>query len=124
MFDSIRSWLSKHRKAVFVTATILAISGTVAVVLINRKKVEIPVEKLAEQLVPKMDKLAESIAQIVEVKADGVTKTFQRGSFIRQLPEGWKASQAKIAEASALNIDLKPGETLVKACEVTMRVAA
>lgn len=124
MFDSIRSWLSKHRKAVFVTATILAVTGAVAVILIKGKKIEIPVEKLAKHLVPEMDKPAETIAQMVEVKVDGVTKTFPRESFIRRLHEGWKASPAKVAEAQALNIDLKPGETLVKACEVTMRVTA
>lgn len=50
MFESIKSWLRKHRKAVLVTATVLAITGTVAVLLIKGKKVEIPVENPGKYL--------------------------------------------------------------------------
>lgn len=124
MFGAVRAWFSKHRKAVLVTATILAVTGTVAVVLIKGKKVEIPVKELAERIVPDVTETAEDVAQNVTVNINGEMKTFTRDSFIRKLPEGWKASPEKIAEAKSLDIDLKPGETLVNACIVTMRKAA
>ena len=124
MFKALRTWFTRHRQAVLVSATVLAITGTVAVLLIKGKKVEIPIEKLAKKIVPDDLKQAELIAQTVSVEIDGVVKTFPRKAFIRQLHEGWKPSPAKIAEAEMLNIELKPGETLVKPCTVTMRIAA
>ena len=124
MFESIKSWLRKHRKAVLVTATVLAITGTVAVLLIKGKKVEIPVEQLAEKIVPDVPKLDENTMETISVIVDGEVKTFPRKSFIRQLHEGWKASPAKLAQAEELNIDLKPGETIVDKYMVTLRIAA
>lgn len=40
MFEKAKKWLSKHRKGVIITASVLAITGTVAILLINGKKSE------------------------------------------------------------------------------------
>lgn len=122
--DSIRVWFRKHRRAVIVTGTILAVIGMVAIIVINGKKVKIPVAELAEEIVPEAPKVAEATAKTAAGNAGEVMKTFPRNSFIRHLPDGWKASAAKLAQANELGIDLNPGETLVDACMVNMKVAA
>ena len=43
MFKRIKTWFLKHRKGVLITATILAITGTIVILLINGKKVKMPV---------------------------------------------------------------------------------
>lgn len=141
MFEKVKDWFRRHRKAVVITATVLAITGTVAILLINGKKVKMPVKELAEKLVPEVPKAANPVenvvnvvkqaapevanaAETVTVEVDGVMKTFPRSEFIRQLHEGWHASAAKMAQAAEMGIDLKPGETIVNACTVTMKTAA
>ena len=128
MFEKAKAWFGKHRKAVIVTATILAITGTVAIVLIKGKKVKIPVKELAEKIVPEASKAVkpttEAVAETVSVEVDGVMKTFPRSEFIRHLHEGWHASAAKTAQAAEMGINLKHGETIVNACTVTMKMAA
>ena len=141
MFKRIKTWFLKHRKGVLITATILAITGTIVILLINGKKVKMPVKELAEKLVPETPKAlkpvekamniveqvtpeAVKVAETVTVEVDGVLKTFPRSEFIRQLHEGWHASAAKIAQAAEMGINLKPGETIVNACTVTMKAAA
>lgn len=140
MFEGIKGWFRKHRKGVLITATVLAITGIVAILLINGKKVKIPVKELADKLVPEAPKAlkpVENAANVVKqitpevpkavetvtVEVDGVLKTFPRSEFIRQLHEGWHASAAKMAQAAEMGIDLKPGETIVNACTVTMQAA-
>ena len=100
-----------------------------------------PVEELAKKIVPEAAKAvkpvenvvnvvkqaapeAVKVAETVTVEVDGVMKTFPRSEFIRQLHEGWHASAAKIAQAVEMGIELKPGETIVNACTVTMKTAA
>lgn len=141
MFEKVKAWFHKHRKAVVITATILAITGTVAILLINGKKVKMPVKELAEKLVPEVPKAAKPVENVVNVvkqaapevakatetvtvEVDGVMKTFPRAEFIRHLHEGWQASAGKLAQAAEMGIDLKPGETIVNACMVNMKVAA
>ena len=141
MFERVKAWFRKHRKGVLITATILAITGTVAILLINGKKVKMPVKELAEKIVPEAPKAvkpvesavnvvkqaapeAAKVAETVTVEVDGVLKTFPRSEFIRQLHEGWHASAEKIAQAAEMGIELKPGETIVNACTVTMKTAA
>ena len=133
MLERVKVWFRKHSKAVLITATILAVTGAFAVLLIDGKIVKIPVKELAEKLVPEVpqksseslakaaDKLAPKVAETVAVEVNGTLKSFPRAEFIRQLHEGWSASAAKTAQAAAKGIDLKPGETFVNACTVTMR---
>ena len=106
----------------------------------RRKKAKIPVKELADKLVPEAPKAlkpVENAANVVKqitpevpkavetvtVEVDGVLKTFTRSEFIKQLHEGWHASAAKMAQATEMGIDLKPGETIVNACTVTIRAA-
>ncbi len=140
MFEKAKKWLSKHRKEVIITASVLAITGTVAILLINGKKVKMPVKELAEKIVPEVPQASGSVdvaleaamdvapqlsqaAETVTIKIDGVYKVFPRTEFIRQLHEGWQASPEKLAQAAAMGIDLKQGETIVNACMVKMRAA-
>lgn len=124
MPNPITSWFSKHRETVLVTATALTITGTVAFLIIKGKKVEIPVNKLAESFMSSAPTVPETVGQAITIETSDIIKSFQRKEFIRHLPEGWKASPAKIAEALAKNIVLKDSETLVNACTVTLRTAA
>lgn len=136
MFESIKAWARRHRRGI-ITCVIVTVVGTVAILIINGKKVTIPVKELADKIVPDIPKAAKpietavetvkevvpQIAETVTVDVDGVLKTFPRAEFIRQLHEGWHASAEKLAQATAMGIDLKPGETIVNACMVTMRAA-
>lgn len=140
MFEKFKAWVKKHRKGVIITATILSLTGTVAILLINGKKVKMPVKKLAEKLVPEGLKAskptaafatatkeavqeAAKVAETVTLEVDGVEKTFLRTEFFRLLHEGWHTSAAKLAQAAEMGIDLKSGETIVNACNVTIRIA-
>ena len=120
MAERIKKWFKEHKKAVFVTVTILSVVGTVAVILIDGKKVKIPLEDLEKCIVPEpsVDLLPN---QTVRLDLDCVEKTFERRGGVRNLPEGWKASLAKLAEAEEKNIELKPGQTLVNSSTVTIR---
>ena len=137
MFESIKAWARRHKRGIIITCVIVSVVGTVAVLIINGKKVTIPVKELADKIVPEIPKTAKpietavetvkevapQIAETVTVDVNGVLKTFPRAEFIRQLHEGWHASAEKRAQAAAMGIDLKPGETIVNACMVTKRAA-
>lgn len=123
MFASLKAWAKKHRKGIFITISVLAIAGGVVILAINGKKVKVPIAKLAEDILPKVSpELAKGAADIV-VEVDGVMKTFPRSEFIRTLHEGWQASATKVAQAAEMGISLNPGETIVNACMVSMKVA-
>lgn len=120
MLKRIKQWCKKHKKAVFVTVTILSIVGTVAVILIDGKKVKIPLEDLANSIVPEPSTdLVPN--QSVKLDLECVETTFERRGGIRNLHGGRKASLAKIAGAKERNIELKPGQTWVVDCTVTRR---
>lgn len=127
MFEKVKAWFRRHRKGVLITAIIVAITGTVAILIINGKKVKMPVKELAEKIVPDIPKAVpaatKAVEETVSVNIDGVVKTFPRSEFIRQLHEGWHASAEKIAQAAEMGIELKPGETIVNACTVKMKAS-
>jgi hypothetical protein len=139
MFERFKAWVHKQRKGLVITGVIVGIVGTVAIVLINSRKVKIPVDEFATRIVPDVAKptspkvltnitqdvipTAVEVAETVTVEEDGVLKTFPRAEFIRKLHDGWNASAPKLAQAAEMGIDLKPGETIVNACTVTMKVA-
>ena len=118
MFESLKRWTRKHKKGLLIGAGILALAGCV-VVAINGKKVEIPLSELSPEVPQTLTKVSEAISP----PKSAVTKIFPRSSFIRLLPEGWRASANKLEQAEMLGILLNPGETLVDDCMVTMRVA-
>ncbi len=138
MFESIVAWFKSHKKEV-VIATVTAIVGTVAYLTINGQTVKMPTNELGKRLIPesphtnsptiippssstKSIPLNEALnPETITVNIDGEIKTINRISFIRQLHEGWSASDAKKIQAEQLGIDLKPGETFVNPCVVRIK---
>lgn len=127
MLDKVKNWVNKHRKGIVVTVSIIGIVGSTVVLILNGKKVKMPVAEVAAKMIPESlnvpVEVNEGIATVT-IDVDGVKKTFLRTEFIRQLHEGWNASQAKIAQAAELGIPLNPGETFVNACTVNMKIPA
>lgn len=137
MFDSIKAWARRHKKSITIICVIVSVVGAVAVLVINGRKVTIPVKELADKVVPDIpravkpieasmgtfNEVAPQIDETVTVDVDGLLKTFPRAEFIRHLHEGWHASAEKLAQATAMGINLKPGETLVDACMVKRHAA-
>lgn len=134
--EKTKTWLRTHRKAVFITATVIAITGTFVILIINGKRVKIPIKELAERIVQEVPSISNHTSKIVKatgqvvpeitrdtvvLEVNGVMKSFPRSEFIRHLHDGWHASSAKIAEAAKKGIKLKPGETFVNACTVTLK---
>ena len=141
MFEKIKAWLPGHRKGVLVTATIVAVTGTVAILLINGSIVKMPIKELAKRLVPEYRKFkpfkraikilrklikraapdAETADETVTVEVDGIRKAFNKSEFLKHLREGWHA--AKAARAADMGIELKPGEAITNSCNVKIRAS-
>ncbi len=115
----MKEWARKHKKAI-AAITIVAVLAGAVILIINGKRVKVPVDKLANTIAPALPE-AENVIQL---NVNGVIKTFPRTEFIRHLHPGWHASPEKIAEAARLGIKLNPGETFVNACTVAMHTAA
>lgn len=127
MFNKVKIWVKKHRKGIIVTASVIVIVGSTVFLILNGKKVKMPVAEVAAKMIPESLNVPADVTEgisMVTIDVDGVTKTFLRTEFIRQLPEGQNASQAKIVQAAELGIPLNPGETLVNACTVNMKMSA
>lgn len=134
MFERLKKWLKKNKKAVAATAVILAVTGTVVTIAVSGKKVDISIDELGKRIIPENNPMNKEVFgavqeaanqqiqnELIPLEVDGITKVFPRSEFIRRLPEGWQASEEKIAEAVERGIPLQPGETLVKPCMVTMK---
>ena len=115
----VKEWAQNHKKAIMAVTVVAVIAGAV-VLIINGKRVRVPVEKLMKAAIPNIPE-AENIVQI---DIDGVVHTFQRSEFIRNLHPGWHASPEAIIEAAKRGITLNPGETFVRACMVSMKKGA
>ena len=126
MFESIKAWARKHKKGIIITCSLVAVVGTAVVLIINGKKVTIPVEELVEDVLAETPKtpLLPPVTETAEVIENAVVTTFPRSEFIRQLPAGQHASLAKIAQAAEMGIELKPGETIVNETIVHLTRAA
>ena len=138
MFDDIRAWFKSHKKEVLI-ATITAIVGTVVYLTINGQTVKMPISELGKRLIPESphtkkpsnlppSSSTKSISlnevlnpETITVNIDGEIRTINRSRFIRQLHEGWSASDAKKIQAEQLGVDLKPGETIVNPCVVKIK---
>lgn len=140
MYDLIKTWARKHKKGIIITCSIVAVAGPVAILIVNGKKVTIPVQKLTDKIIPEVPTNAKPIETAVETikevtprisqteetgvgEVAGVLKIFPRTGGIRQLHAGQHASAKKLAQATAMGIDLGPGETIVNACMVRKRAA-
>lgn len=138
MFEKVKKWIRKHQEEVIITASVLALTGTVVALISNRNKVATPIKKFAERIVPDASKAANHnsnvletaknvtplLAQVDDVVTDNdVINTFPRSGYIRHLHEGHLASPKKLAQAIDMGIDLKPGYTIVDPCRVKQRAA-
>ena len=140
LLERIKKWFRQHKKAVVITATIVAITGAVVTLIVNGEKVTMTIDELTKKLLPeasKRTKPSEAISasipkpmtkadlpsELVSVPIDGEVKIINRSEFIRHLHEGWNASEAKIAEAAQKGIDLQPGETIVNGCTVKLKAS-
>ena len=141
MFEKVRGWVKEHRKGIIIGGSIGVGIGVCVYLVVKGKNVDVPINEIADSLVSKklsLSKSANAVADVVaapisdaantiemvDVVENGVVKSFPRADFIRKLHEGWHASPAKIAQALAMNIDLRPGETIVDACTVTKKIIA
>ena len=122
MFEGSTAWIRKHRKRI-ITTSVIGFIGGVAVLIINGKNVKIPLAEVAMEIIAEVPAPLSEVAEDITIVVDGVTKTFPRSPFLRQLYPGWQASPQKIAQAAEMGISLNPGETLVNACNVTIRAA-
>jgi hypothetical protein len=136
MFERLKKWLKKNKKVVVATAVILAVTGTVVTIVVSGKKVNIPINELGKRIIPEKKNIPMNTAisgtaqevvnqqlqdEMVSIEVEGITKVFPRSEFIRQLHEGWNASEKKLLEAAERGITLQPGETIVNPCMVTMK---
>lgn len=135
MFERLKKWLRKNKKVVAATAVILAVTGTVVTIVVSGKKVNIPIDELGKRIIPEKNNPVNTVVsgaaqevvnqqiqdEMVSLEVDGITKVFPRSEFIRQLHEGWNASEKKLLEAAERGITLQLGETIVNPCMVTMK---
>lgn len=123
MFEQAKAWVQRNQKEILIAVGIVAIIGGVAILIIKGKRVKLPLSEVGEKLILETPSNLAKNAADVTIEIDGVLKTFPRSEFIRQLHEGWQASAAKMAQAAKMGIDIKPGETIVNACTVTMKAS-
>ena len=123
MFGTVKKWVKEHYKGIAITVGIVAVVGGVAILLINGKKVKVPIAEMAGEFLPEAPAALVKEASEIAIQTNEGIMTFPRSEFIRHLHEGWRASEAKIKQAAELGINLLPGETFVNPCMVTRRVA-
>ena len=111
--DNSRSWFSRHKKLVIIGGTVIAVSAAVAAYLLLKPgnatvklpempKPELPLPDVSAIENKTVDTLDSIIQKVVDVE-----------SYLRNLPEGQKASPAKVAEAIKMGINLPEGKTIV-----------
>ena len=111
--DNSRSWFSRHKKLVIIGGTVIAVSAAVAAYLLLKPgnatvklpeipKPELPLTDVSAIENKTVDTLDSIIQKVVDVE-----------SYLRNLPEGQKASPAKVAEAIKMGINLTEGKTIV-----------
>lgn len=129
-------WVKAHNKELIVAGISVAALIGIILCIKNRDSIEALRKSLSSAIEksptkgPKasqmtIEKIAQSSVAVTgvikptEIPVTNATRTF-RNSFevsdhIRNLPEGWRASAEKIAEAKAMGIILQLGQTLVDA---------
>lgn len=124
--DSIKAWARKHKKGIIITCSLVAVVGTAVILIVNGKKVTLPIEEIVEDVLAEAPKtpLPPLTAETTSVIENSIVTTFPRSEFIRQLPAGQHASLAKLAQAAEMGIELKPGETIVNETIVHLTHAA
>ena len=115
--DTNRSWFSRHKKIVIIGGMFIAVSAAVAAYLLLKpgsatiKIPEIPKPTRTPDL-PLPDVSAVE-NKAVDTLDSIIQKAIDVERYLRNLPEGQKASPAKVAEAIKLGINLPEGKTIV-----------
>lgn len=111
--DNNRSWFSRHKKLVIIGGTVIAVSATVAAYLLlkpGNATVKLPEMPKPELPLPDVSSIEN---KTVDTLDSIIQKVIDVESYLRNLPEGQKASPAKVAEAIKMGINLPEGKTLV-----------
>lgn len=122
-WDATCEWIDEHKIEVGVgLGLVLVFIGGVWVVK-NGSPIKLPVKQtLSKGAADTVSKFTPVITESI-METSGEVHKFTRSEFVRKLPEGWRASAAKMAEAAEKGIVLQDGETLVDACTVTRKCA-
>lgn len=122
------NWWKKNKKKVLIGAGVACVLAAITYKLSNGEGSQISVDdKVADlpgnSIIPKSDmkcpdvlvpSKAEAVQSLCEQQAERhYSVPFDVNSHIRNLHEGWRASEKKIAEAKSLGIELKPNQTIV-----------
>lgn len=132
--QSFKEWWKKHWKKVVAGAII--VGGTILVIR-NWDEITAIAEELTSVLKPEIKDLPHVVvASVVEEASASPVREMAKNTIrntpeapfnviahIRNLPEGWRASPEKIAEAEALQIVLLPNQTIVDAYIKSAKVA-
>lgn len=116
---SIGGWIRKNKKALLIAgATIVAVAGAVLVVK-NREVLEVLITGGAGKgELPQALTLGENmpeLSEVLEQTSASSSKIIAIQGHLRRLPEGYRASARKIAEAAEAGIPLEANQTFVLA---------
>lgn len=131
-----KEWTGQHKTELIICGGFVI--GVVAGILVY-KRINI-VEPILKSATPNASPVIAPVAKVITVTqtAQATTSSLDaidpikmvrtvcehsRSGGIRNLPEGWKASLAKIAEAAEKGIALEEGQTIVNSCIVGNRCA-
>ena len=116
---SIGGWNRKHKKALLIAgATVVAVVGAVLVVK-NREAIEVLITggagkgELHQAL--NLGETMPDLPEVLEQTSPSSGKIIAIQEHLRRLPEGYRASARKVAEATEAGIVLGANQTLVSA---------
>lgn len=130
---SLTQWVKEHEKELIIAGVSIAVISAVIIGIKNHKALE----KVWESLRNLVEKTSDTVpvantisfAEVTPVKdieEIGIVANRIPHSVVehlRNLPEGWRASEEKIATAAEHGYDLLPGQTWVETYRTGGRVA-
>ena len=113
------TWVKEHKKELFIAGVSVSTIILVILGLKNQKALEEAwkslkklVEKVSEEICTvEAPVVQDTVSVLDKISVTRAPHDVER--HIRTLPESWKASAEKLAQAEELGIDLLPGQTLV-----------
>ncbi len=113
--EKVKNWINVHKKELIV-----GVVATAILIFVGLKAKELYLLRIAD--LEEGDDFQDSIDNIE--KTIEITRVIEVREGIRNLPEGYKASDEKIAEAIAKGIELGPRQTIVDSYKKTIKTAA
>lgn len=127
-FEEIREWIKENKKKLIIAGVSI---GAVLAAIIACKNLD-ELERVFKSLQSIVDQASEKVSMADKLETyiscqngtsedseDGPNKTTRSphdvSEHVRNLPEGWSASEEKKASAAERGIELQPGQTLVDA---------